>query len=127
MLKLFYKYFALLCTVCFALPFSSIASHIAGGEFFYKCLGNDRYQIQLNIYQDCLTGDAQAIAADTPAIVGVFNLDDGSGMIFDNLYPVSTISVPGNFSNQCVNNPPDTCLTKLTFMFVVTLRSNNSG
>jgi len=117
----------LFCLAGLFLAGNALASHIAGGEIFYRCLGSTKYEITLNIYQDCLTGDITAIEQDTPAYIGVFSLDDGTGRVFDNVYPASVISVPGNFSNKCVNNPPDTCLTRVSFVLVVDMPTNNLG
>ncbi|HEX8517779.1 MAG TPA: PKD domain-containing protein [Bacteroidia bacterium] len=38
------------------LPSISKASHLAGGEITYVCLGNNQYQINLNLYWDCSGG-----------------------------------------------------------------------
>jgi gliding motility-associated-like protein len=122
-----YTYFLLSCLIGFLMPSEASASHIAGGEVYYRCLGNNQYEITLNIYQDCLTGDFSAIQNDSPAYIGVFNLDDGTGQVFNNVSPSTVISVPGNFSNKCVNNPPDTCLTRVSFKIVANLPINNSG
>lgn len=35
-------------------PKQSLASHIAGGEITYTCLGGNQYQINLNLFVDCL-------------------------------------------------------------------------
>ncbi|MCC6838395.1 MAG: gliding motility-associated C-terminal domain-containing protein, partial [Bacteroidia bacterium] len=32
---------------------STYASHIAGGEITYNCLGNNQYEINLNLFVDC--------------------------------------------------------------------------
>ena len=36
------------------------ASHIAGGDINYVCLGNNQYQINLNLFVDCLGFDPGA-------------------------------------------------------------------
>ena len=36
------------------------ASHIAGGDLSYVCLGNNQYQINLNLFVDCLGFDPGA-------------------------------------------------------------------
>ena len=35
-------------------PKHSNASHIAGGEITYTCLGGNQYQINFNLFVDCL-------------------------------------------------------------------------
>lgn len=103
-----------------------MASHIVGGELTYKCVGENRYQIKLDIYQDCLNGQPEAIRQDTPAYIGIFNLDNGS-ILRDSVNPSSTQLVPPNFNNSCVNNPPATCLWKVTFIKEYVLPRNQNG
>lgn len=38
------------------LPKAAVASHLAGGEITYVCLGSNQYQINLNLYWDCTGG-----------------------------------------------------------------------
>jgi gliding motility-associated-like protein len=92
------------------------ASHIVGGEVYYRCLGGSTYRIELSIYQDCLEGNDSAIAQDVPAFIGVFNLANGSGST-KTVSAASTVNVPANFQNECINNAPATCLRKVTFVF----------
>ncbi len=99
------------------------ASHIVGGEIYYRCLGGSTYRIELSIYQDCLEGNDSAIAQDVPAYIGVYNLSNGAG----STKPVSaaaTMNVPANFQNECINNSPLTCLRKVTFIFDEALQPN---
>jgi gliding motility-associated-like protein len=45
------------------------ASHIAGGDLSYVCLGNNQYQINLNLFVDCLgfdPGNVQTINFNSP-------------------------------------------------------------
>jgi hypothetical protein len=45
------------CTFIFIflllLVFKSKASHVAGGEITYKCIGNSTYEITMKVYRDC--------------------------------------------------------------------------
>ncbi len=38
------------------LPNNSEANHIAGADLSYVCLGNDQYQVNLNVFVDCVAG-----------------------------------------------------------------------
>src|SRR5690606_29760087 len=103
----------IICLLCLLAGFSGKlqASHIVGGELTYRCLGGDLYEIKLDIYQDCLSGQPDAIKQDTPAFVGILDLDiQGGGYMRDSLKATSRQLVPPNFNNSCVNNPPPTCL-----------------
>lgn len=101
------------------------ATHIVGGELTYKHLGNNVYQVRIDLYQDCLTGDPQAIAQDNPALIRIFSADNT--YLVDSIYMSSSIAVPPNFSNECVNNPPNTCLRRATFIKNYTLPPSIAG
>lgn len=117
--------YSLILCILLILPavFRVQASHIVGGEVYYTCVNGGTYQIQLIIYQDCFEGEQTAIRQDTPAFIGVFNLANGTGSVGE-VPASSSIAVPANFQNECVNNPPTTCLNKVTFNFEMTLQPN---
>lgn len=108
------------------------ATHLVGGEMTYRFLGqdgagNNRYEITLYIYQDCLTGLPDVIAQDNPAYIGVF-LQNGANVIrWDSISSSEAIPVPLNFSNECVNNPPPTCLRRTKFVKTYTLPPSSIG
>lgn len=56
------------------------ASHILGGGFTYQFIdsasGKYHYKIRLTLYQDCLTGQPQAIAQDNPAFFTIYKNSD---------------------------------------------------
>ena len=125
-------FFVLSITLILAFPKYSKASHIVGGEMTYKCLGpgtsgNLRYEITLDIYQDCLNGSPQAIQEDDPAYFTVYTGQNTLVYYDDDARSSTTIKVPANFSNNCINNPPVTCLQKTTFKRVYNLPVNSSG
>ena len=109
------------------------ATHIVGGEVTYKCLGNNRYEVRIDIYQDCLPrsqggGDPLAIVQDSPAFISIFT-GNGALVLEDTTMRRSlpNLRVPTNFDNSCVNNPPNTCLNKVTFIKQYTLSPSASG
>ena len=51
------------------------STHIVGGNFSYKCLGNQMYEISLTLRRDCQNGQAQF---DNPATITVFDTTDGN-------------------------------------------------
>lgn len=120
----------IICLLCLLAGFSGKlqASHIVGGELTYRCLGGDVYEIKLDIYQDCLSGQPDAIKQDTPAFVGILDLDiQGGAYMRDSLKATSRQLVPPNFNNSCVNNPPPTCLWKVSFVKTYRLPANTRG
>jgi gliding motility-associated-like protein len=119
--------FLFVCIFCLcALAQPARATHIVGGEVTYKYQGNGVYEITLIIYEDCLNGTPAAIASDNPAFVSLY---DGTGTLlhYDSVLYSSSIQVPANFSNSCVNNIPAVCLLKKTFVIDYNLPANATG
>ena len=104
----------------------AMATHIVGGEVTYTYLGNNKYQIRIDIYQDCISGDPKAIAQDDPAYVSIFT-GIGARILVDSVSSRYNVSVPPNFNNACVNNPPRVCLTKVSFINTYTLPPSSNG
>ncbi len=117
------------------LPQQSNATHIVGGGITYKCLGvsggSATYEIQVEIYQDCLNGIVIARREDIPAYIGIFS-NSSSYRILDSIPSrtggrIDSVLVPPNFKNECVNNPPSVCLKRLRFIKTYTLPVNSTG
>ncbi|MCB0687033.1 MAG: hypothetical protein KDC53_10920, partial [Saprospiraceae bacterium] len=51
---------------------SGFATHIVGGDLTYRCLGNDKYEITLMFYRDCLGGNPEA-DFDDPASIAIYD------------------------------------------------------
>lgn len=61
MKKSIFKKICLLLAVVFLTASNKlVASHIAGGDITYNCLGGDRYQVNLTLFVDCLGFDPGA-------------------------------------------------------------------
>ena len=112
------------------------ATHIVGGEITYKFVRYDIptqsniYQIEIDLYQDCINGLPAAIQQDNPAIISIFNLDDSIPPYYRTVYSIEDSLfhiVPANFNNTCVKNPPQTCLRKTYFVKQVALKKNTNG
>ncbi len=122
-----FKLFILFLLVAGLFCDPAFATHIVGGEFTYRFISYNpgsnsiTYNITLNIYEDCYTGDPNAIKDDNPAFLFFFTgagtpVSFGSTKQYDSIYLASpAVNVPPNFSNACVKNPPPTCLKKATF------------
>lgn len=108
------------------------ASHIVGADVYYTCMGSagsnaNNYRISIILYQDCLTGSPQAIAEDNPAFVAIYDAVTNQLVLMDSINGNSVQIVPPNFSNECINNPPTTCLRKQSFQKIYTLQNNANG
>ena len=120
--------FALTILFLMASKFDVRATHIVGGDATYTCLGGNRYLIKLSIYRDCIGGTVGAIRSDDPALIKVFTT---TGIEVDKheLYSINPggYVIPPGFQNDCVNNPPRTCLNRLDFEFQQTLFESPVG
>ncbi len=49
-----YKYFLIVLALFFGIGLTNLkASHVAGADITYECIGNDQYVITLNVFRDC--------------------------------------------------------------------------
>lgn len=104
------------------------ASHMIGGDVTYRCLGGNRFEITITLYQDCLSGIGQAIDADSPAYYGIFKGGGDYGLVASGTAYYSTTNiVPPEFSNDCITNFPNTCMSKETFVFQRELADRPEG
>lgn len=119
--------FLLLAILVIRGPVAS-ATHIVGGEITYTCLGGNNYQVTVSIYRDCLGGIAGAIEEDNPAFISIFTLN-GIRVLTDSIRSGQNTGeiVPPNFKNDCVNNPPKTCLNRIVFQKTYTLDNTATG
>lgn len=100
-----------------------LATHIIGGELYYTCLGNNKYQVTLKVYRDCYGGQAPF---DDPAYVGIY---DGNGQLIQNVplhFPGSAV-LPFVYSSPCFQAPPNICVEEAVYQGVVELPPNASG
>ncbi len=72
------------------------ASHLIGGDFTYIYLGNNKYQITLQVFRDC----SDAYDFDNPAPITVY--ESNGSLIINHLIPLA-------FRNKVGANPPDPC------------------
>lgn len=127
----FKKYIIALLLIIGLLPVTK-ATHLVGGEITYRYLGpdglgNNLYEITLYIYQDCLTGLPDVINEDNPAYIGIFYRSGQPVLPIDSINLNNAIPVPPNFSNECVNNPPPTCLRRTRFTRTYRIPQSNTG
>lgn len=120
----------LLIVILLFLSNSLFASHIVGGDISYLCLGNNTYEFTVNIYRDCLPqsqggGSPGALADDE---FGFFSIYRGNNFyLIDSIFASNKFTVPVNFSNDCINNFPATCISQLQFKFVKVLPASTQA
>lgn len=100
---------------------SSKATHIVGGVMNYKYLGNDRYEITLYVYRDCIYGIPPL---DNPAILRIW---DGvsESYRFPNI-PFDSILDPG-LPDDCARIETPVCVNWTRYLDTLVLPPNDFG
>lgn len=109
------------------------ASHIVGGEFQYICLndqvseGRIKYRVTFKLYMDCLHGLPGAIDEEDSTYFVSYSVNDVK--IADTFWVGAATKrmVPANFENECVTDPPITCLLMYAYSFDVNLPNRKGG
>jgi len=102
------------------------ATHIVGGDFYYRQVGNNRYEITMKLYIDCENGQPGAISSDAEAIVSIF---DG----FDNSYEskfTMTRTSPTRLNKlqyKCVIPEQGICVDQYIYVKTITLNPGANG
>ncbi len=116
---------------CLLFTLNAWATHSAGGDISYKAVsisnGSIRYTITLTLYQDCINGEPEAIAQDNPAIITIFPLGSIVPVMVSSTSAIVTDIVPPNFQNECINNPPKTCLRRQIFQYTYDAPAQHNG
>ncbi|MFM9943688.1 MAG: gliding motility-associated C-terminal domain-containing protein [Bacteroidia bacterium] len=102
------------------------ATHIVGGDFYYKYLGGDKYQITLKLYIDCYNGNVEAIKSDETAIISVFGANNNAPIEYLEITRTGPVHLFG-VAYKCVNNPGDVCVDQYTYIFETNLPKRKDG
>lgn len=109
----------------------SYASHVAGGDIFYECIGNNNYRVYLEFRRDCFNGNPLA-QFDDPASIGIFDANGNSmsslgsgGQIFLNFNAADTLN--DILTSECKIQGDDVCVERTTYIGTVTLPYNPDG
>ena len=113
---------SLIVGIILSIPGLLQATHIVGGNMGYNhldSLGNDKYEIVLDVYRDCLNGAANA-PFDNPAYVGVYNQ---FGLLIQNvaLPFISDDTLTTTLTDPCLVILEEVCVHTTTYRKVITL------
>ncbi|HOJ90147.1 MAG TPA: hypothetical protein PLH86_03560, partial [Saprospiraceae bacterium] len=78
------RYFLFTLSIIFSFFNQAFGTHIVGGNFSYKCLGNNDYEISLTLRRDCQNGQAQF---DDPANITIYDSINGEYKLY-NIIPM---------------------------------------
>jgi gliding motility-associated-like protein len=100
------------------------ATHIVGGEFNYRYLGANQYEIRLTVYRDCYNGIPPF---DNPASVGIY--DAISNVLITELFLNFTGSdtIPPTVNSPCFIPPTNICYERTTYIDTVILPPSSGG
>ena len=104
---------SLLSSICIHV----FATHIVGGELYYKCLGNNDYSITLKLYRDCFNGLAPF---DDPAVVGIHDINGNLTTTLLMSFPGSTV-LPVSLNNPCYQPPTNVCVEEAVYNEIINL------
>jgi hypothetical protein len=111
---------SLLCSLFFLAFYTALqATHIVGGSMFHKYLGNNVWEIQLDMYRDCDNGEPYF---DSEAAIGVF---DEMGALVQNFYAPFNPMMDDTFDIAnvpvCFPLPYPVCVHRGRYVFNVEL------
>lgn len=104
----------------------SRATHIVGGDFYYKRISNNVYQVTLKLYIDCQNGSPEAISSDAIAIISVWDAktsDLKDQMSFTRTGPTRLNKV----NYKCLVPPQDVCVDEYVYTKTVNLNPGTDG
>ena len=102
---------------------SSYATHIVGGDMTYECLGNDRYEITLMVYRDCVNANPEA-DFDDPASIAIY---DQNNNLQVHLGQLGQILIPFNADDtlrqesDCILSGSGVCVHRTVYKMIATL------
>lgn len=99
------------------------ATHIVGGNVYYRYLGNYNYEITLEFVRDC---GPSSIGFDAYAKIGIF---DGNNNIYDSLIiPTNLIfHVDPYLYSPCINVPTTICYERAVYVDTIYLPPTPGG
>jgi len=111
---------------------SAEATHISGGNMYYKCLGNDMYEITFEIRRDCEHGADDAPHRSPHIYLTIFTRDGqfcqrrgDNGYIRLNLQSIDTLNTsPDDF---CIDPGEEVCVSQATYVGIACLPANPGG
>lgn len=107
-------------------PFNAGATHIVGGDFYYRQVGNNRYEITMKLYIDCENGNPSAIQSDAQAIIGIF--DAGTNNFERSFIMTRTGPVRLNkLQYKCVIPEQGVCVDQYTYVRTETINPGQNG
>ncbi len=102
------------------------ATHIVGGDFYYRYISNNRYEITMKLYIDCENGQPGAISSDAEAIVSVW---DGLSYQYESKFTMTRTSPTrlNKLQYKCVIPEQGVCVDQYVYVKTITLNPGANG
>ncbi len=114
-----------LLAVCVSLiSYSSLATHLIGGNFRYSWLGGTQYEITMILFRDCNPGTAPM---PTSATFKIYNAS--GGLVQSQFVPINggPVQLPISTNDPCLTPPSNICVQQGTFTKTVNLGPSAGG
>ena len=131
-----YRYIAFIVIFSALTTFPATASHIIGGEFTYKYLGDtsigtviaQKYQVKLDIFEDCQNGQPEAIMQDNPAFLAAYVTGSTLPYNIDTaVFFSASIRFPATIDGPCGVYEIPSCILRKTFIKTYFFPASSSG
>lgn len=108
----------------FCFPGTSDATHVVGGDFTYRWLTGNQFELTLKIYRDCLPGNA---GFDQSIVIGIFDkiTHARQDTLPMDLVEMDSVSLSGP-SASCVI-PPEVCVEYAIYRDTIIIPNNPNG
>lgn len=102
----------------------SRATHIVGGDFTYRWLGGNQFELSVKIYRDCLPGNA---GFDQRIVIGIFDkvTNARQDTLRMDLIEVDSVSLSGPSASCAI--PPEVCVEYAIYRDTIVIPDNPNG
>jgi gliding motility-associated-like protein len=108
------------------------ATHVVGGNMYYKCLGNDMYEITFEMRRDCKNGADNAPHRAPHIYLSIWTRDGqfcprrgDNGYIRLTLQRIDTLNTSAE--DFCIDPGDEVCVSQATYKGVACLPANKGG
>lgn len=108
--------------MCF--PVSTFATHVVGGDFTYRWLNGNQFELTVKIYRDCLPGNA---GFDQSIVVGIFDrvTHARQDTLLIQLTKIDSVSLSGPSATCAL--PPEVCVEYAIYRDTMVIPDNPNG
>lgn len=110
---------------------NALSGHLIGGDFSYKCLGDNKYEINLTIYRNCeCNGEPNCADFDSQAKVTIYNgeMEFVDTLLMNLNVEIEREEIKPQTYELCLREAPDVCVERSTgYSEIITLPPSITG